>query len=169
MRILLLQVSVLVMMVPIVASSAVYDEVALNCLINGSGEVLVRAIEKERDFVHLISLYSIAYRDWEGNSPLHIAVKANDRLAICSLFDFGAFVDAQNNVGQTPLHIAVYMGNIFMVKTLLSYGADLDLRDHKERSPSDLATGVFRENCFDEVVNGERKKRQCYISLEAND
>ena len=59
-----------------------------------------------------------------GETPLHLAVRANQTDIVRVLVRNGAKVDAQARELQTPLHIASRLGNTDIVHILLSAHAD---------------------------------------------
>lgn len=46
-------------------------------------------------------------RDADGNTPLHVAVRAGSLDAVHYLIEHGAIVDAVNDQGMRPLHLGV--------------------------------------------------------------
>jgi ankyrin repeat protein len=76
-------------------------------------------------------------------TPLHIAVRANDRIAMVkALLAAGADPDATDGDGATPLHLAAAFGHADMVKALLAAGASRDAKIPKTRKKlKNLASG----------------------------
>ncbi|MFO6464193.1 ankyrin repeat domain-containing protein [Jannaschia sp. KMU-145] len=64
-------------------------------------------------------------RCYEGYTPLHVAVSANNLLAIQILADAGSDLDARNDFGSTPLHVAILASSAGAVELLLDLGADI--------------------------------------------
>ena len=65
-----------------------------------------------------------------GETPLHLAAKANERPAVVRLLlDYGADLTAQSRSRQTPLHLAAKANEPSVVALLLDRGADTRLRD----------------------------------------
>lgn len=79
----------------------------------------------------------------EGSTPLHLAESPE---VVQTLLEFGAEINARNNLGQTPLHVAALQGNSNIVESLLKSGAALNSRDNGE-TPLHVArkTGVVIE------------------------
>src|SRR5579862_9767487 len=76
----------------------------------------VRALLKQRADVNV--------REPDGTSPLHWAVRADDRETAELLVKAGANVQAANRYGVTPLSLAASNGNAAIVQLLLKAGAD---------------------------------------------
>lgn len=79
--------------------------------------------------------------DSNGDTPLHIAVRSNDREMARFLLTRtpGANVDLANRNGDTPLHLAAWAGDVDMVKLLLAHRADPSAKDYHKQTPLDLA------------------------------
>lgn len=58
-------------------------------------------------------------RDAEGNTRLHLAVKAGDLKAVEELVRSNADVNARNSRMCTPLHLAAEAGRLDVVQALL--------------------------------------------------
>jgi protein-serine/threonine kinase len=72
-------------------------------------------------------------RDFEGNSPLHIASEKG-YLKVCeTLLDYGESIEinARNLSGRSPLHLACLKGFQDIVQMLVRSGADLLLKDRE--------------------------------------
>lgn len=86
-----------------------------NIMING----LIRAAE-----ILLAKGSDINMKDYNGRTPLYVAV-CNQFLAMVQmLLRNGANVNEKNKHGWTPLYLAIVNGNIEIIKTLLDYGAN---------------------------------------------
>jgi len=75
---------------------------------------------------------AVNIRDFNGNTPLH-AVERPEFIQL--LIEYGADVNAQNDLGQTPLHIAFSRGDVEVVRCLIQAGADLNARDDFYNTP----------------------------------
>lgn len=64
-------------------------------------------------------------RCYDGYTPLHVAVSANNLLAVRQLADAGSNLNARNDFGSTPLHVAILASNPSAVELLLDLGADI--------------------------------------------
>ena len=62
------------------------------------------------------------------------------------LLDYGAEVNAVDDIGMTPLISAAYTGNAAMVDTLLARGANVDVKDTDGDSALVLAVGTDEES-----------------------
>ncbi|OAD59307.1 Ankyrin repeat domain-containing protein 16 [Eufriesea mexicana] len=58
-------------------------------------------------------------RDSSGSTPLHEAIKGNHLTVARQLINFGADVEATDNVGQTVLRVAAIIGNVEAVGNIL--------------------------------------------------
>lgn len=81
-------------------------------------------------------------RDYDGETPLTLAVKSEDPVAVVKLLlDHGAHVNAANKEGDTPLIAAVRCGmpenrhNVAACSLLLDRGANIDARNLDGHSP----------------------------------
>jgi len=71
-----------------------------------------------------------------GNAPLHSASYHGGYLnIICILLEYGADINAQNNVGATPLRWATFSRNPELVCVLLEQGADPNISMHNGTTP----------------------------------
>lgn len=61
-----------------------------------------------------------------GETPLHLAARANQTDIVRVLLRNGAQVNAKARENQTPLHIASRLGNSDIVTLLLQHGAAVD-------------------------------------------
>ena len=60
-----------------------------------------------------------------GQSPLHVAVKANSSDIVHLFLKAGAALNSKNRVGITPLMLAIAQGNVGIADSLVSAGASL--------------------------------------------
>ncbi|NGX58713.1 MAG: Phosphocholine transferase AnkX [Chlamydiae bacterium] len=73
--------------------------------------------------------------DFQGNTPLHLAVSQGHLEWIYNLLEAGANPIAQNHLGETPLHLACMNGDENIVKILLKKMDYVDIRNDKEQTP----------------------------------
>ena len=93
-------------------------------------------------------------RDYDDNTPLHLAAIHGRADASEFLLEHGAAVNAQNSAKMTPLHVAVKQGFIDVVKELLSHKPDLNIKDSRgwtpltwaEKTHHDEIANLLREN-----------------------
>ena len=78
------------------------------------------------------------------NTPLHFAAADGEPSAIRVLLDFGADVNARNELQRTPLHWAARQGNAVAIETLATAGAALNATDAWGQTP--LHDAVDRGN-----------------------
>jgi|GEM_PF-777012 len=78
-------------------------------------------------------------KDEDGNTPLHLAIKANHLQIAKLLIEKGADVNARDRYGWTPLHIAAGHGNLEVVQLLVEKGADVNAKDAQGRTPLHVA------------------------------
>lgn len=74
-----------------------------------------------------------------GETPLHMAVKRNNQIAIQWLGENGANVNAKNAMDETPLHYAVRTGKESTVETLLKLGASCHVNSMQNETPLAMA------------------------------
>lgn len=79
---------------------------------------------KNKDFVKMNSMLkksklNISFKDNQGNTYLHYAIKKNDINLFQFLVENGIKLVSQNNKGDTPLHLAVQKENETLVLLLL--------------------------------------------------
>jgi ankyrin repeat protein len=78
-------------------------------------------------------------KDEDGNTPLHLAIKANHLQIARLLVERGADVNARNKRGKTPLHIAAERSNEEAVALLVEKGADVNAKDESMLTPLHVA------------------------------
>lgn len=87
---------------------------------DGLTKKLISLVENNPQIIHL--------RDYDDNTPLHIAAASSHEDVCELLIKNGADVNAKNRFGQTPLRYAIEWA-IFpfgVIKTLVKYGADIN-------------------------------------------
>eukprot|EP00434_Breviolum_minutum_P030483 symbB.v1.2.026955.t2/scaffold2731.1/size72017/3 len=75
------------------------------------------------------------HRDFNGQTPLHVAAAEGHVAAAQLLLSKGAAVDATDIVGWTPLHFAAINGHVAAAELLLSKGAAVDAKMNDGRTP----------------------------------
>jgi ankyrin repeat protein len=74
-------------------------------------------------------------KDKDGNSYLHIAVRAGDADIVKFLISKGADVNLKDNNGQTPVQIAAHSANAEIVIQLVSNGAEINIKNYIGKTP----------------------------------
>jgi ankyrin repeat protein len=77
----------------------------------------------------------ISYRDKEGRTLLHDAVRRDREDIVYLLLKHGADINAKDKYGYTSLHWAVSSKNKEMVELLVARGADVNARNLQGRTP----------------------------------
>jgi ankyrin repeat protein len=73
--------------------------------------------------------------DEDGNSFLHLAVRAGNADIVKFLISKGADVNIKDIYGQTPIQIAPHIGNAEVVIQLVSKGAEINIKNSIGRTP----------------------------------
>lgn len=73
--------------------------------------------------------------DFDGRSPLHMAVDQQNAELVRMLLEFGANPNQADVEGATPLHEACSLGNAAIACLLLQNGAYVDVKDHEGEEP----------------------------------
>src|SRR5262249_27325601 len=120
---------------------------------SNSGSARTRSMKKDRSLQQMLQstsdsmfpaemgerVVTLDSRDSAGDTPLHLMIWPDDRLAVRGLLEAGAQIDAIGDMSQTPLHVAVMRGNEFLAELLLAAGADPDIRSEFGDTPKELA------------------------------
>lgn len=85
-------------------------------------------------------------RNIDGETPLFVAVAANDLASVKVLLEHGANVDAKNHQGETPLMMAYAYAEEGIVDLLLKRGANRFARSKAGLSPKAYAEGDTDES-----------------------
>lgn len=78
-------------------------------------------------------------RCYDGYTPLHVAVSANNLAAIQIIAEAGADLDAPNEFRSSPLHVAILASNPRAVSLLLDLGANIHSMGPDGQSPLEFA------------------------------
>jgi hypothetical protein len=79
-------------------------------------------------------------RDFDGCTPLHVAVMRDQMDRAELLLPHNADINAKDRVGNTPLHYAASGPHAHIVKWLLAHGANVNVRNDRGETPLELAT-----------------------------
>ena len=77
----------------------------------------------------------INQKDKDGNSFLHLAVRAGNADMVKFLVSKGADVNMKDNYGQTPLQISAHSDNVEVVIPLVSHGAKINIKNAIGKTP----------------------------------
>jgi ankyrin repeat protein len=77
----------------------------------------------------------VSYRNKEGQTILHDAVRRGREDIVDLLLKHGADINAKDKYGYTSLHWAVSRKNRDMVELLVARGADVNARNLQGRTP----------------------------------
>ena len=78
-------------------------------------------------------------KDYDGDTPLHLACYANNINFINYLISKGCDINALNHCDTTPLSAAIQNNQIAAIQLLMEAGANLNLPNKKGRRPLDIA------------------------------
>src|SRR3989442_7697464 len=78
-------------------------------------------------------------RNANGNTPLHAALAANQRIAAGLLIGGGADLNAGDAAGWRPLHLAAANNNLESLKALIAQGADIATTNADGQTPLAVA------------------------------
>ncbi|KAJ7303983.1 hypothetical protein JRQ81_011499 [Phrynocephalus forsythii] len=88
------------------------------------------------------SLLDLEARNFEGLTPLHVAVGTCSREVVLTLLEHGADVDAVDiKSGRSPLLHAVENNNLTMVELLLQHGANVNAQSYGGNTALHAASG----------------------------
>jgi uncharacterized protein len=82
---------------------------------------------------------TLASKDADGDTPLHVMTWRGDRVAVRAFIDAGANIDAVGDMGQTPLHVAVMKEDESLAEMFLLAGANPHLQSEFGDTPLELA------------------------------
>jgi Ankyrin repeats (many copies) len=82
----------------------------------------------------------------DRSSLLHVAARKGHANMVRILLEYGANVDAKNNLGQTAFHVAMAQDRIKIGYVLLDHGADLSISDVNGKAPFDVARSDHMAN-----------------------
>jgi hypothetical protein len=96
--------------------------------------LLISEIVKINDGIDLVNIPNT-----EDETPLHLAVYANNIHIVDQLLDYGANINAINKDHETPLFYAMRKNNPAMVRLLIRRGADRTITDNYGETAADHA------------------------------
>lgn len=77
-------------------------------------------------------------------TPLHLAIKNQDKDLAKELITKGKNIKATNSEGATPLHYAASFGDEKVINLLINKGADIKAKDNNNKTPADWAIQAKR-------------------------
>lgn len=101
---------------------------ATNKLLNDQETSSISQIEE------YVTYANLSAKDYNGNTALHIALKAKHRderrigKIVTLLIQAGADVDSLNNSNESPLVWAIWLGLLFVAKVLIKFEANVNIR-----------------------------------------
>lgn len=99
----------------------------------------IRDIDKEIVIDKLLSYgESIDYQNSQGETPLFLAIKRNNRAMINMLLRLGANPNIADEIGITPIMVSTYNNHLYNIAILYHYGASLGNQ-----------CGIFNLNTYD--------------------
>jgi len=107
---------------------------SLHCAAASGTHDVVLAMAKEGLHLNL--------RNYDGSTPLHLAVKHGHVKCVSTLLDFRAVIDADDKYGDTPLHYAVMYASMTICMLLLEAGADKHSPNLDGNTPLHLAVAA---------------------------
>ena len=110
-----------------------------NIKLEPPGKVNLNKFKRNRTLEYDFIIDVNDYRNEDGNSNLHLAVKNNLEKLVKYFLDKNYSPNEQNNLGDTPLHYAIQLKNKNIINLLLNDGGNLNIKNNKGFSPYDLA------------------------------
>lgn len=89
---------------------------------------VVRSVEALQMLLPHLPADSMNLRTDDGSTPLHTAVRRNDKVLIEELIKRGADVNQSNNDGNTALHL---VGDVSVAQVLIDHGAEINAQNKK--------------------------------------
>ena len=90
----------------------------------------------------------MAALDWDGETPLHLALIRRQVEVARALIERGADVAAQNKDGETPLHLASFWGQVEVARMLIEQAVDVTSQDRDGNTPLHQEKGRFALACL---------------------
>jgi len=85
---------------------------------------------------------NLDYKDNNGNSYLHLAVKNQNEKIINNLIEKDINLNNKNNFGKTPLQIAYEYGNKSIIKILNNYAMNILMRNNEHKLSTKFKTRI---------------------------
>ncbi|MEJ2406268.1 MAG: ankyrin repeat domain-containing protein [Candidatus Thiodiazotropha sp.] len=84
--------------------------------------------------------------EYEGFTPLMMAINNGHEEVVRYLLDSGADVNASGKLGRTPLHLAAFNGMLELAQTLISQGANVNAKTVEGATPMHSAAIAIKNN-----------------------
>lgn len=103
----------------------------------------------------------------EGDTAVHLAVKAKNQKMLEWVLKNGAYVNLVNDKGETALHVAAFVNNQAAVGELLDSGADILMRDNFDALPSGRTNYfAFKFRSYLEKLQNVEKEKKALRKVE---
>ena len=114
----------------------------INTLDEKGETILSYALKKNNlEIIDLILSYNnlnLNYKDKNGNSYLHLAVKNRNDKKIETLIKKGINLNMQNNSGNTALHLAYEINNFIIIKLLIKSGINSKIKNKEGKIAKEI-------------------------------
>ena len=112
--------------------------------------------QKNPEMVHLLlkaGAKSDVYNDILGLTPLHVAIKIQNKEILEILLKNKANIDGMDQNGRTALHLATESNDLDLIQVLLDYNAQVDSEDALGRiTPLYIAAKGILKIFFDQTL-----------------
>jgi ankyrin repeat protein len=119
-------------------------------------DLLFKAVvEGQLPLIHsfVTRLGSTEIKDKEGNTPIMLAILADNMASLQVLLGMDAALNATNSFGLAPLHIAILHNHTDATLALLEWGADVNQKDSHGLTPLMMALKVQNIAIFDMLIS----------------
>jgi len=96
-----------------------------------------------------------------GGTPLHVASRSKNTVAVAKLVAAGVNVNKKNQYGWTPLHHAVWSADLGIVQKLVAAGAEIESEDNLGRTPL-VAAVEYQRKDIAKFLSEQRLKQPVY-------
>ena len=106
---------------------------------------------KKEDLTKIIiesPLLDITYKDFKGNSYLHLSVINQLINTTKLLIEKGLEINSQNNEGNTALHYAYNFNNINLISILIEKNADINIKNNMGLIPEKIEINSLNDDIY---------------------
>ena len=106
---------------------------------------------KKEDLTKIIiesPLLDITYKDFKGNSYLHLSVINQLINTTKLLIEKGLDINSQNNEGNTALHYAYNFNNINLISILIEKNADINIKNNMGLIPEKIEINSLNDDIY---------------------